>query len=206
MADLRIQYAKTSDGVNIAYAQFGEGVPLVYAPGAYGLAVHYYSELAYSRGNVDSLVANGFRVIRYDSRGTGSSDRDNLDFSLDSSVLDLEAVVERLGLDRFVLVGHFHSTRAAIAYTVRHPQRVTHLVLRDPTTSKADSDAIFPGSAILDAMLPLAAEQWELVSLNVAAIGLGIADLEVTTEFAKAIRSGITVESFVAQQKAAGRR
>jgi class 3 adenylate cyclase len=198
----RIQYAKTSDGVNIAYAQFGEGVPLVYAPGAYGLAVHYYSELAYSRGNVDGLVANGFRVIRYDSRGAGSSDRDNLDYSLDTSVLDLEAVVERLGLDRFVLVGHFQSARAAIAYTVRHPQRVTHLVLRDPTTSKADLDAIFPGSAIIDAMLPLAAEQWELVSLNAAAIGFGITDLTVTTEYAKAIRSGITVESFVAQQKA----
>jgi class 3 adenylate cyclase len=198
----RIQYAKTSDGVNIAYAQFGEGVPLVYAPGSYGLAVHHYSELAYSRGNVDRLVANGFRVIRYDSRGAGSSDRDNLDYSLDASVLDLEAVVERLGLDRFVLVGHFHSARAAIAYTVRHPQRVTHLVLRDPTTSRADLDAIFPASAILTAMLPLAAEQWELVSLNAAAIGLGISDLEVTTEFAKAIRSGITAESFVAQQKA----
>ena len=202
MVDLRIQYARTADGVNIAYAQFGEGVPLVYAPGAYGLALHYYSELAYSRGNVDALVAKGFRLIRYDSRGTGSSDRDNLDFSLDTGVLDMEAVVDRLGLDRFVLMGHFHSSRAAIAYTVRHPERVTHLVLRDPTTSRVDMDAIFPGNAVLDAMIPLAAEQWELVSLNVAAIGLGIVDLGITMELAKALRSGVTAESFVAQQKA----
>jgi pimeloyl-ACP methyl ester carboxylesterase len=156
--ELRIQYAKTSDGVNIAYAQFGEGVPLVYAPGAYGMGVHYYTELPYSRGNVDSLVAKGFRVIRYDARGTGSSDRDNLDYSLDTAVLDLEAVVERLELDPFVLVGHFQSARAAIAYAVGHPERLTHLVLRDPTTSAAGMDAIFPGSAIIDAMLPLAAE------------------------------------------------
>ncbi len=200
MAELRIQYAKTGDGVNIAYAQFGEGAPLIYAPGAYGLAVHYYSELAYSRGNVDSLVAKGFRVIRYDARGTGSSDRDNLNYTLDTAVLDLEAVVERLGLDRFVLAGHLHSARVAIAYTVRHPEHVTHLVLRDPNTSSAEMDSIFPGNAVLNAMLPLAVDQWELVSLNAAAIGLGIADLEVTMEFAKALRSGITPEAFVAQQ------
>jgi class 3 adenylate cyclase len=198
----RIQYAKTSDGVNIAYAQFGDGVPLVYAPGAYGLGVHYYSELAYSRGNVDGLVANGFRVIRYDSRGTGSSDRDNLDFSLDAAVRDLEAVVERVGLERFVLLGHFSSTQAAIAYAVKYPQRLSHLVLRDPITSKAGQVAIFPGSAIINAMLPLATEQWQLVSLNAAALGLGFADLDVAREAAAAIRSGITVDAFVAQSGA----
>src|SRR5450759_2263089 len=198
----RIQYAKTSDGVNIAYAQFGDGVPLVYAPGAYGLGVHYYSELAYSRGNVDSLMANGFRVIRYDSRGTGSSDRDNLDFSLDAAVRDLEAVVERVGLERFALLGHFSSAQAAIAYTVKYPQRLSHLVLRDPITSKAGQVAIFPGSAIINAMLPLATEQWELVSLNAAALGFGFADLDVAREFAAAIRSGIAVDAFVAQSGA----
>ena len=205
MADLRIQYAKTSDGVNIAYAQFGEGVPLVYAPGAYGLGVHYYSELAYSRGNVDSLVANGFRVIRYDSRGTGSSDRDNLDFSLNAALLDLETVVERVGLGRFVLLGHFSSAQAAIAYAVKHPERLSHLILRDPVTSEADQVASFPGYAIITAMLPLAEKQWELVSLNAAALGFGFTDFDIAREFGAAIRAGMTVEAFIAQHEALGR-
>jgi hypothetical protein len=41
----RIQYARTSDGVNIAYGVFGEGLPLIYTPSAYGIGVHYYSHL-----------------------------------------------------------------------------------------------------------------------------------------------------------------
>ena len=202
MADLRIQYAKTTDGVDIAFAVFGDGSPLVYAPGAYGLGVHYYSEMPYSRGNVDGLVATGFRVVRYDSRGTGSSDRDNLDFSLDTSVLDLEAVVERAGLDRFALAGHFGSAQPAIAYAAKHPDRITHLILRDPVASEADQDAVFPAYKIIAAMLPLAKDNWELVSLNAAVLSFGFSDLDVAKGFAAAIREGITVEGFMAQEKA----
>ncbi|MEO8456903.1 MAG: adenylate/guanylate cyclase domain-containing protein [Chloroflexota bacterium] len=205
MVELSIKYAKTTDGVNIAYAQLGDGVPLVYAPGAYGLGVHYYSEMTFSRGNVDSLVANGFRVIRYDSRGTGSSDRDNHDFSLNAAILDLEAVVERIGLDRFVLLGHFSSAQATIAFAVKNPDRVSHLILRDPTPStlRAAQVAAFPSFGIIHAMLPLAAENWELVSLNASVLAFGFTDLDMAKEYSASIRSGITAEAWVAQQQAA---
>jgi len=68
----RIQYAKTSDGVCIAYGVFGERTPLIYTPRAYGIGVHYYSHLSYSRRSVDQLTGAGFQVVRYDGRGTGS--------------------------------------------------------------------------------------------------------------------------------------
>ena len=103
----RIQYARTSDGVNIAYGVFGEGLPLIYSPSAHGIGVHYYSYLSYSRRSVDQLTAAGFQVVRYDGRGTGSSDRTPTEFSLETDVLDLAAVVDRLGYERFTLVGHF---------------------------------------------------------------------------------------------------
>jgi class 3 adenylate cyclase len=79
---------------------------------------------------------------------------------------------------------------------------VTHLVLRDPITSAADQAAINPGVAIIDAMLPLAETHWELVSLNAAALGFGFSDLTLAGEFARAIRSGLTVEAFQAGHRA----
>ena len=198
----RIQYARTSDGVSIAYAVFGEGPPLIYLPGAYGLGVHYYSHVSYSRGGIDQLTAAGLQVVRYDGRGTGSSDRTAVDFSLEAQLLDLEAVVERLGLERFALLGHFGGAQSAIAYATRRPERVARLVLRDPWASAADMYQMLPGTRIVTAMRPLAEAQWELISLNIAAIGFGFADSELAKEYAAALRSGITAATWVRMQEA----
>ena len=69
------------------------------------------------------------RLVRYDGRGTGLSQREVSDYSLDAWVLDLEAVVDRLGLERFALYGPSGSGPVAIAYAARHPERVQHLIL-----------------------------------------------------------------------------
>src|SRR5438093_4464388 len=193
----RIQYARTSDGVNIAYGVFGEGLPLIYTPSAYGIGVHYYSHLSYSRRSVDQLTAAGFEVVRDDSRGTGSSDRAANEFSLETAVLDLSAVADRLGFERFTLVGHFGGAQAAIAYATRRPECLTHLVLRDPWASGADMYQMFPGNRVLSAMRPFAEQQWDLVCINIAAVGFGLADSDVSKEYAAAIRSGITPATWV---------
>jgi class 3 adenylate cyclase len=198
----RIQYAKTSDGVNIAYAVFGEGKPLVYPPSMYGLGLHLYSELPMSRRLVDDLTAQGFQVVRYDGRGAGSSDRDNPDFSVEAQVSDLEAVIEHLGFESAVLVGAIWGTEAAAAYAVRHPERVSHLVLRDPRASVAEALTMYPAWKAVYAMQPLAAENWELISLNVAVLGFGIANLDLAGDLAKALRSGLTPGAWVAADEA----
>jgi pimeloyl-ACP methyl ester carboxylesterase/DNA-binding CsgD family transcriptional regulator len=69
------------------------------------------------------------RLVRYDSRGSGLSQRDIATFGLDELVADLEAVVDACGLQRFALLGASQGGATAIAYAARHPQRVTHLVL-----------------------------------------------------------------------------
>ncbi|MCH7578020.1 MAG: alpha/beta fold hydrolase [Chloroflexi bacterium] len=74
-------------------------------------------------------LARERRVVRYESRGHGLSDRDVVDRSLDAYVLDLEAVVDSLGLERFTLMGVAHMGPVAIAYAVHHPERVSHLIL-----------------------------------------------------------------------------
>jgi pimeloyl-ACP methyl ester carboxylesterase len=67
--------------------------------------------------------------VRYDERGSGLSDREVDDLSFDAWVRDLETVVDAAGLDRFPLLGISQGCAVAIAYAVRHPERVSALVL-----------------------------------------------------------------------------
>ena len=68
-------------------------------------------------------------LIRYDARGNGLSDRDVEDVSFEASVGDLETVVDAARLERFALLGISQGCAVAIAYAVRHPERITNLVL-----------------------------------------------------------------------------
>ena len=122
-----IRYCTTCDGVRLAYATTGSGPPLVKASNwlthldfEWGSPIwrHWYSELS-----------RHHRVIRYDERGNGMSQRDVADVSFDTWVRDLETVVDAAGLDRFPLLGISRGGSIAIAYAVKHPERVTHLVL-----------------------------------------------------------------------------
>src|SRR3990172_8613162 len=124
----QIKYAKTADGVSIAYCGLGEGEPLVSMPNPplshiqlewqFPQTRHWYQRLAEKR-----------KLVRYDNRGSGLSERDVAAFSLESPLLDLEAVVDQLGLERFALIGVINSGPAAIAYAARHAERVSHLIL-----------------------------------------------------------------------------
>jgi pimeloyl-ACP methyl ester carboxylesterase/DNA-binding winged helix-turn-helix (wHTH) protein len=122
-----IRYCMTSDGVRLAYASIGSGPPLVKASNwlthldyewESPIWRHWWAELS-----------KHHRVIRYDERGNGMSQRDNSEISFDTWVHDLETVVDAAGLDRFPLLGISRGGAIAIAYAVKHPERVTKLVL-----------------------------------------------------------------------------
>ena len=68
-------------------------------------------------------------VIRYDERGCGLSSNDEEPIGIDASVEELEAVIGAAGHDRVALLGMSGAAAAAIAYAVRYPARVSHLVL-----------------------------------------------------------------------------
>jgi len=123
----QIRYCVSPDGVRVAYAISGSGPPLVKAANWLTHLDLEWSSPIWSHW-IDGL-SRRHRLVRYDERGCGLSDWEVADFSLDAWVNDLELVVDAAGLDRFPLLGISQGGAVAIAYAVRHPERVSHLVL-----------------------------------------------------------------------------
>jgi len=126
-AEQQIRFCTSSDGVNICYATVGEGPPLVKAP-------NWLSHLEYDwRSPVWrhwwEELSKDHLLIRFDQRGCGLSDWSVEDMSFEARVSDLEAVVDALELERFALLGISQGGAAAAEYAVRHPERVSHLVI-----------------------------------------------------------------------------
>jgi len=122
-----VHFCTASDGVRIAYAEVGHGPPLIKA-GNWLNHLEYDWESPIWSPFLHTLAAE-HRLIRYDARGNGLSDWEVKDLSLEAFVRDLESVVEATGLDRFPLLGMSQGCAVSIAYAVRHPERVSHLVL-----------------------------------------------------------------------------
>jgi pimeloyl-ACP methyl ester carboxylesterase/DNA-binding winged helix-turn-helix (wHTH) protein len=122
-----IRYCCSEDGVRIAYATSGSGPPLVKAANWLTNPDLEWESTIWSHW-IDALSAR-HRLVRYDERGCGLSDWDVDTFDLDTWVEDLELVVDSAELERFPLLGLSQGGAVAIAYAVRHPERVTRLVL-----------------------------------------------------------------------------
>jgi pimeloyl-ACP methyl ester carboxylesterase len=122
-----IRYCNSPSGVRIAYASTGSGPPLV-------KAANWLTNLDLELESpiwahwIDAL-SERHRLVRYDERGCGLSDWDVCEFGLDAWVEDLELVVDSVGLDTFPLIGLSQGGAVAVAYAVRHPDRVERLVL-----------------------------------------------------------------------------
>lgn len=123
----QIRFCAASDGVRLAYAVHGRGSPIVRAA-TWLTHLDFDWESPVWRHWLEGL-GEAHTVIRYDERGSGLSDREVGDLSVDTWVADLETVVDAAGLDRFVLLGVSQGAAIALAYAVRHPERLTHLVL-----------------------------------------------------------------------------
>jgi class 3 adenylate cyclase/pimeloyl-ACP methyl ester carboxylesterase len=122
-----IAFTQAQDGTTIAYATSGTGPAVVHVLGWFthledGMNSPMFSVMPLGRWE------NRYRLVRFDGRGTGLSDRRVEDFSLEARVSDLEAVIDSLGLERFAIYAHSAGGPVAIRYTARHPERVTRLV------------------------------------------------------------------------------
>jgi pimeloyl-ACP methyl ester carboxylesterase len=125
--DQDIQFCTTCDGVRIAYCTTGKGPPLIKTANWISHMEFYWVSPVTRHWPRD--LSKHHLFVMYDGRGTGLSDWRVEDFSFESWVHDLEAVVDSVGLDRFALLGMSAGGPISIAYTVRHPEKVSHLIL-----------------------------------------------------------------------------
>lgn len=133
-----IQYVTTVDGVRIAYLSVGDGAPILFASNIFGDLTGYRIGWPHLRELTERLVQLGWRVIRYDVRGMGCSDRRVADVELAARVLDMQAVVAQLGLDHFSVAGLDIGAATAVAYARANPAKVSRLVLMSPWSSGAN--------------------------------------------------------------------
>ncbi|WP_292678308.1 alpha/beta fold hydrolase [Nocardioides sp.] len=143
-AGQQIRFCEAPDGVRIAYAVHGSGPPLLVSTCWLSHLQHDWDSPVWRHFLED--LGSFATVIRYDERGHGLSDWDVEDHSLEARVGDLEAVADDAGFERFALMAMSQGGPPAIAYTVRHPERVTRLLfyssyaaaLPDPTPEELE--------------------------------------------------------------------
>lgn len=122
-----VRFCTSRDGTRLAYATLGQGPTLV-------KTAHWLTHIEHDWRNplwrhISQDLAREYQLVRYDQRGTGLSDREVQDLSFDAGLTDLIAVLDAVKVPRFALLGISQGVRSAVAYAVRFPERVSHLVL-----------------------------------------------------------------------------
>jgi pimeloyl-ACP methyl ester carboxylesterase len=124
-----VTFCRIKNGTNLTVASVGHGPVLVRAA-YWGTNIEIEYDLQNPlTGPVLQRLSSRFHLVRYDGRGTGLSDRDAAKISFATFLDDLETVVDSLAFERFVLLGMHGAAAVSIAYAVRHPHRVSKLVL-----------------------------------------------------------------------------
>jgi proline iminopeptidase len=119
-------------GASLYVRDIGRGQPIVVLHGGPDF------DHSYLLPDMDRL-ADAFRLVYYDQRGRGRS-ADGVraeDVTLASDLADLDKVREDFRLERTAVLGHSWGAVLALEYAVRHPQRVSHLILMNPAPASA---------------------------------------------------------------------
>ncbi len=192
-----IQYALTDDEVRIAYYRMGDGVPfLVTSEIIWSHLRSTHGLREYHRSNSGRGVGRGMEVVRYDARGVGLSERVPDAFARECLLLDIEAVREAVGFERFVLFGHLNGCIAAMEYAAAFPERVEALVLVSPwligRTHLALSEhfGIQPAADMND-------RQWQGFTDTVAMHALGAGVTPASQKLAQIYRDAMTPEAYM---------
>lgn len=184
-----VRYAKATDGTSIALWTLGTGEPLVYMAGA----PRYHVELLQIPQCLRwyQLLSENRMLVRYDVRGTGLSDREVIDHTLNAQLLDLEAVIDFLDLEKFCLFGAGDAGPVAIAYAARYSARVSRLVLW--CAWARGSDILSPR---IEAWRGLIDHDWQLMTDTCAQLALGWSEGEMGRLAAENLRDSITPGAF----------
>ena len=167
---------RTNDGVQIAYWVSGTagGPVVVLMPGVPFSNTAAEWRIPLLQRAFGQLGART-RFLQYDGRGSGQSQRDVDDLSLDAMLLDLDAVLDAERVGRVVLLGFYHSVMLALAWAARHPSRAAGLVLFGGS-ARGWGPMSGPGT---QALLSLIDQDWDTFVESAAHAWLGWPDPEV---------------------------
>jgi len=183
-----IQFCTTVDGVRIAYSMVGQGPFLVIPPGWVS-----HLQLQWEHPSARDYLEKGTRnqtFLFYDKHGCGLSERNRTEFTLESEVHPLEAVIDHLKLKRFALFGFSCAGSTAIAYAIKYPRRVSHLILYD---SYARGEAITT-EEFKKGFSSLIRSAWGVGSKTLADMFLPGADVSALKWFTRLQREAATAE------------
>lgn len=139
----KTRYAKSGD-ISIAYQVIGDGpTDVIYVP-----AFVSHIDLEWEEPNCAEWMTrlSGFcRLIRFDKRGTGLSDRDVGDSTLEERMDDLRAVLDAVGSRRCTVIGNCEGAALSMLFAATFPERVSRLILFAPTYCVVE-DVDFPAS------------------------------------------------------------
>ena len=186
--NLPIRFSTTTDGARIAYATLGHGPALICPPVTFSHLEVFWQSPAYRR--FYDRLARHHTVVLIERWGCGLSDHNRTDFSLESEVRTLEAVVDQLELTSFALFGISTGGPTSIAYIIKHPERVTHLVLYG---SFADGTQLAPDD-VKASFLSFIRSAWGLGSKTLVDLMMPGADAETRAWFAHAQRESASAE------------
>jgi class 3 adenylate cyclase len=113
------------------------------------------------------------------------------DFSLAGHVLDLEAVVDTIGLEKFLLLGYTNGGPVAIAYAASHPERLSHLILHRTFSEGSE----FYASPMMQSFKELRHRDWMLYTETVASAVRNWSDPEAARESARALRKTVAQDT-----------
>jgi class 3 adenylate cyclase len=126
-----VQYTTTSDGVSIAWAEVGQGPALLWFGGTPW--THVQEQVAVQGARYEALTRS-FRLVTFDARGTGMSERDVTGVSTETLLLDAQAVIDAAKLDHFIALaaGNLLAVSTCLRVATAFPERMTHVVLESP--------------------------------------------------------------------------
>ena len=194
-----IRFATAADGVSIAWTSIGSGPTLIHLPGVPFSNIEGEWRVPVLRRTFRTL-GEEIRFIQYDGRGTGRSQRDVMDLSLDAYLGDLDAVVEAAGVESIVLLGFYASAPHAIAWAARHPERVRGVILFGGATSHWQT---MQGPGI-EALLSLIERDWSTFVESITHAWLGWPEGDEARLAAEGFRTSTTPAIARATLQAAG--
>lgn len=130
ISDVRYGYFRAADGTRLFYSVEGKGRPLIFCYGLVCSSLHWTYQIGYFR--------NRYQTAWYDYRGHHNSDRpkDLGSLTIPSIAADLKTLMDELGLQDAVLLGHSMGVNIVLDFYRQFPERVYGMILANGTAQR----------------------------------------------------------------------